>query len=133
MLKERVKKLEENINTLGEFSQRFTLEDVKKDKVIQWALKYGVYLCATGIGELACGIVDEKGLGNAKNYKECIAILGDNQILDKSLAEKLISVVGVRDILKRPYIDLDLEKLYSFLDKKDIYYEFVSSLKRNLK
>lgn len=133
MLKERVKKLEESINTLNEFAQRFTLEEVKRDKIVQWALKYGVYLCTTGIGELACGIVDEKGLGNAKNYKECIAILSDNQILNKSLAEKLISIIGVRDILKRPYLDVDLEKLYSLIDKKEIYYEFVNSLKENLK
>jgi len=117
VIRDRVKKLEENITILEDFKNRYSLENVKKDKIIQWALKYGLYLCITGIGEIACGIVNERNLGNAKNYKECIAILGDNDILDRMSAEKLINYVNIRDMLKRPYIDVDLEKLYSFTEK----------------
>lgn len=133
MFKERLKKLEESLNLLKEFYNNYKLEDVKKDKILQWALKYGIYLWFTGVGEVACGVVDEKKLGNAKNYKECIAILGDNNILDKFLAEKLISIIGIRDLLKRPFIEIDLEKLYTLIEKEEIYQGFITSLKENLK
>ncbi|ACI19219.1 DUF86 domain-containing protein [Dictyoglomus thermophilum] len=129
VIRDRVKKLEENITILEDFKNRYSLENVKKDKIIQWALKYGLYLCITGIGEIACGIVNERNLGNAKNYKECIAILGDNDILDRMSAEKLINYVNIRDMLKRPYIDVDLEKLYSFTEKLDFFRDFVSKVK----
>ncbi len=129
VVKDRVIKLEENISILEEFKKKYSLEDIKKDKIIQWALKYGVYLCITGIGEIACGIVDEKNLGDAKNYKECIAILGDSNILDRTSTEKLISYVNIRDMLKRPYIDVDLEKLYLFIEKLDLFREFISRIK----
>lgn len=129
VIRDRVKKLEENISILEDFKNRYSLENVKKDKIIQWALKYGIYLCITGIGEIACGIVDERNLGNAKNYKECIAILGDNDILDRMSAEKLINYVNIRDMLKRPYIDVDLEKLYSFTEKLDLFRDFVGKVK----
>lgn len=129
VVKDRVVKLQENIDTLEEFKKKYSLENIKRDKIIQWALKYGIYLCITGIGEIACGIVDERNLGNAKNYKECIAILGDNNILDKSSAEKLISYINIRDILKRPYIDVDLEKLYLFTEKLDLFRDFIGKIK----
>ena len=129
VIRDRVKKLEENINILEDFKNRYSLENVKEDKIIQWALKYGIYLCITGIGEIACGIVDERNLGNAKNYKECIAILGDNNILDRISAEKLINYVNVRDMLKRPYIDVDLDKLYSFTEKLELFRDFIGKVK----
>ncbi|MGC9002454.1 MAG: DUF86 domain-containing protein [Dictyoglomus sp.] len=129
IVKDRVKKLEEIINTLEELKNRFSLEDIKRNKIIQWALKYGIYLCITGIGEIACGIIDERKLGNAKNYKECIALLGDNNILDKSSVEKLISYINIREMLKRSYIDVDLEKLYLLTEKLDFFKDLISKFK----
>ncbi|MGB9768226.1 MULTISPECIES: DUF86 domain-containing protein [Dictyoglomus] len=129
IVKDRVKKLEEIINTLEELKNRFSLEDIKRNKITQWALKYGIYLCITGIGEIACGIIDERKLGNAKNYKECIALLGDNNILDKSSVEKLISYINIREMLKRSYIDVDLEKLYLLTEKLDFFKDLISKVK----
>ncbi|MGB9788466.1 MAG: DUF86 domain-containing protein [Dictyoglomus turgidum] len=129
IVKDRVKKLEEISNTLEELKNRFSLEDIKRNKIIQWALKYGIYLCITGIGEIACGIIDERKLGNAKNYKECIALLGDNNILDKSSVEKLISYINIREMLKRSYIDVDLEKLYLLTEKLDFFKDLISKVK----
>ncbi|MCX7845283.1 MAG: DUF86 domain-containing protein [Dictyoglomaceae bacterium] len=128
-MKDRLKKLEENVKVLREFAERYKLEDIKKDRIMQWALKYGIYSCITGIGEISCGIIIEKNLGSYKNYKDCLAILGDNNILDKFLVEKLIKIINIRDILKKPYLEIDLENLYDLLEKIELYNEFISSIK----
>ncbi|MEN2984603.1 MAG: HepT-like ribonuclease domain-containing protein [Dictyoglomaceae bacterium] len=128
-MKDRIKKLEENIKVLREFAERYKLEDIKRDKIIQWALKYGIYSCITGIGEISCGVIIEKNLGSYRNYKDCLAILGDNNILDKFLVERLIKMLSIKDLLKKPYLEIDLKNLYDLLENLEIYNEFISSIK----
>jgi hypothetical protein len=40
---ERVEQLEENIANLKIFQKKFTIEDIKNNKLDEWALRYGIF------------------------------------------------------------------------------------------
>jgi len=61
-------------------------------------------------------------------FKECIAMLGDMKILDRIIVEKLMELMKYRDLLKRPYIEIDILKLYSLLERLDLVKEFIDRI-----
>uniref|UniRef100_A0A7C3WWR8 DUF86 domain-containing protein n=1 Tax=Dictyoglomus turgidum TaxID=513050 RepID=A0A7C3WWR8_9BACT len=128
MIKERIKKLNETLEILEYMKNNFDMDELKLDKIKQYALKYGIYLCITGIGEIACAYLNEIGIENISNFKECIAMLGEMKILDRFLVERLMELMKYRDLLKRPYIEIDILKLYSLLERLDLFKEFIDKI-----
>jgi uncharacterized protein YutE (UPF0331/DUF86 family) len=125
MLKEKIKRLEENLVTLEEFRKNISLDDLLKDKVKQWALRYGILECIQEIIDISCALVSSNNLGNPKNYRECIEILIKNGYISEELGKRLISMVGLRNLLVHEYIKIDLSRLYEFLNNLNNFREFI--------
>jgi len=68
MIKERIKKLNETLEVLEYMKKNFDINELKLDKIKQYALKYGIYLSITGIGEIACAYLNEKGIESVSNF-----------------------------------------------------------------
>jgi len=125
MLKEKIKRLEENLVTLEEFRKNTSLDDLLRDKIKQWALRYGILECIQEIIDISCVLVSSNNLGNPKNYRECIEILIKNGYISKELGKRLISMVGLRNLLLHEYIKIDLFRLYEFLNNLNNFREFI--------
>jgi uncharacterized protein YutE (UPF0331/DUF86 family) len=125
MLKEKIKRLEENLVTLEEFRKNTSLDDLLRDKIKQWALRYGILECIQEIIDISCALVSSNNLGNPKNYRECIEILIKNGYISEELGKRLISMVGLRNLLVHEYIKIDLSRLYEFLNNLNNFREFI--------
>jgi len=125
MLKEKIKRLEENLIILEEFRKNTPLDDLLRDKIKQWALRYGILECIQEIIDISCVLVSINNLGNPKNYRECIEILVKNGYISEELGKRLISMVGLRNLLVHEYIKIDLSRLYEFLNNIDNFREFI--------
>lgn len=125
MLKEKIKRLEENLVTLEEFRKNISLDDLLRDNIKQWALRYGILECIQEIIDISCALVSINNLGNPKNYRECIEILIKNGYISEELGKRLISMVGLRNLLVHEYIKIDLSRLYEFLNNIDDFREFI--------
>jgi uncharacterized protein YutE (UPF0331/DUF86 family) len=125
MLKEKIKRLEENLVTLEEFRKNTSLDDLLRDKIKQWALKYGILDCIQEIIDISCVLVSSNNLGNPKNYRECVEILIKNGYISEELGKRLISMVGLRNLLVHEYIKIDLSRLYEFLNNLNDFREFI--------
>jgi uncharacterized protein YutE (UPF0331/DUF86 family) len=125
MLKEKIKRLEENLVTLEEFRKNTSLDDLLRDKIKQWALRYGILECIQEIIDISCALVSSNNLGNPKNYRECIDILIKNGYISEELGKRLISMVGLRNLLVHEYIKIDLSRLYEFLNNLNDFREFI--------
>jgi uncharacterized protein YutE (UPF0331/DUF86 family) len=125
MLKEKIKRLEENLVTLEEFRKNTSLDDLLRDKIKQWALRYGILECIQEIIDISCALVSSNNLGNPKNYRECVEILIKNGYISEELGKRLISMVGLRNLLVHEYLKIDLSRLYEFLNNLNDFREFI--------
>lgn len=125
---ERLKLLEDNVKELLEFKNKFSLGDVLSDKSREWALRYGFLETIQIVIDVACHVVSKYNLGNPVIYSECVDILKDYKYIDESLAVKLNSMIGLRNILVHEYITIEREKLYGLLDQVGDFKEFAGKI-----
>ena len=59
-------------------------------------------------------------------------LLVKNKYLSKGLSKKVISMVGLRNILVHEYVAVDDEKLYHFLEYLNDFIAFVQEIRENL-
>ena len=116
MIKDKLKRLEDNLRVLNGFKNKYSLEDVKGNKVDEWGLRYGLLESIQIIIDLACSYVAEKNLGMPENYSDCITLLVSNKYLNKNLGKRITKMVGLRNLLVHEYGIIDIKKLYEYLD-----------------
>jgi len=126
---ERITKLEENVAELVLFKKNHSLEELKKNKTAGWALRYGLLESIQIIIDISCHLVSKYNLGNPETYSECIELLKKFNYIDENLEEKLIGMVGLRNLLAHEYTAIKIEKLYLLLDKLDDINMFITRIK----
>ena len=130
MITDKLKRLEENLRVLNDFKGKYSLEDLLANKVDEWALRYGLLECIQIIIDVSCSFVAEKNLGIPKNYSECILLIVSNNYLNKDLGERIIKMVGLRNLLVHEYGIIDLNKLYEYLNHLDDIRDFAIAISR---
>ena len=130
MINDKLKRLEENLRVLNDFKGKYSLEDLLANKVDEWALRYGLLECIQIIIDVSCSFIAEKNLGIPKNYSECILIIVSNKYLDKDLGERIIKMVGLRNLFVHEYGIIDLNKLYEYLNHLDDIRDFAIAISR---
>ena len=128
MKSDKLKRLEENLIILTSIRDNFSLDDIKNDKVDEWGLRYGLFESIQIIIDLACSIVSEKNLGIPKNYSDCIRLLNKNNYLDQGLSSRILSMIGLRNLLVHEYGIIDVEKLYEYLDHLQDIKDFAAAV-----
>lgn len=70
--------------------------------------------CVIEIGEI---IISKEGFRRPEKYRDIILILGENGILPERFAKKFEKAIGFRNVLVHHYAEVDLNKLYEYLQK----------------
>jgi len=128
-LLQRLENLEENIATLNTFKQKFTIEDVKTNKIDEWSLRYGIFESIQIVIDIACHLSNRYNLGSAKTYTECIENLLQQNYIDEKLAKSMISAIELRNLLIYEYVKIEIEQLYDFLELTDDFSMFIFQVK----
>ncbi len=126
---DKLNRLEENLKTLTSIKNNYTIDDIISDKVDEWGLRYGLFESIQIIIDLACHIVAEKNLGTPKNFSECITFLVSNSYIKPGLGEKLIPMIGLRNLLIHEYGIIDVERLFEYLDLLNDINDFIYSVR----
>jgi uncharacterized protein YutE (UPF0331/DUF86 family) len=128
-LLQRLENLEENIATLKTLKKRFSISDIKENKLDEWSLRYGIFESIQIIIDISCHISSKYNLGSAKTYVECIENLQKQNYLNKKLSKNIISAIGLRNLLIHEYVKIDIEQLYDFLNFTDDFSQFIKDIK----
>lgn len=126
---ERLEQLERNVAELEKFKSEITIEVLKNDVQKQWVLRYGLFESIQIVIDLACHLSSYYNLGNPKTYSECIELLIDNKYLSADLGEKLVNMVGLRNLLAHEYITVDIERLFELLENLGDFICFAEEIK----
>lgn len=128
MMNEKLKRLEDNLFILSKFKTDYTVEKISLDKVDEWGLRYGIFESIQIVIDLACSLVAEKNLGIPKNYSDCILLLVSNNYIDKLLGSRLVSMVGLRNLIVHEYGIIDVQRLFEYLDHIQDIKDFVYAI-----
>lgn len=128
MKTDKLNRLEDNLKILRSIKDDYSLEDMMADKVDEWGLRYGLFESIQIIIDLACHIAAEKNLGVPKNYSDCISLLISNKYLKQDLGKKIISMIGLRNLLIHEYGIIEIEKLWEYLNYLDDIEHFIYAI-----
>lgn len=131
-LLQKLKLLEENISILENIKNDLKLEDISANKRYEWELRYGLFESIQIMIDISCKIASHYNLGNPKNYRECIELMGKFNFLNITQVKKYISMIGLRNLLIHEYATIDSEKLYAFLESIDDFKSFIEEIKTHV-
>jgi len=132
-LLEKLKHLELNVKTLAEMKDTLTFEEIEQNKRYEWEIRYGLFESIQIVIDISCKIVLTYNLGNPKEYKGCIQLLQKHRYLSKELSKKVISMVGLRNLLVHEYVQIDNKKLYEYLNFLDDFITFANEIATQLR
>jgi uncharacterized protein YutE (UPF0331/DUF86 family) len=128
-LLEKLKSLEENVKILKEIRNSVTKEELKLNKRYEWEIRYGLFESIQIVIDISCKISSTYNLGNPKSYKECVELLAKHKYISQKMLPKLVSMIGLRNLLVHEYVEIDNDKLYQFLDFLGDFISFVDEIK----
>ncbi len=128
MVHERLKRLEHHIRSLEAFRHRYTREAIATDEHIQWGLCYGLFEAIQMVINIACHLVSARNLGTPSTYGECVDLLETYEYVDADMAQRLRSMIGLRNILIHEYVRVDIDKLVDYLDHLDEFRAFLKAV-----
>ena len=126
---ERLNQLEKNIVELEKFHKENKLTEIKENLQLQWILRYGLFESIQIVIDISCHLVTKYNLGNPKTYGECVEILRKEDYLQVSVADKLIGMIGLRNLLIHEYVEVDIKKLYNLLNSLNDFNSFAEEVK----
>lgn len=91
------------------------LEAFRNDPDLQDIVLHNLQLAIQGGIDLGSHIISDEGWGVAGSLTEIFYILQDKGVIRPELTEKMVSMVGFRNILIHEYADVNLDIVYSIL------------------
>jgi uncharacterized protein YutE (UPF0331/DUF86 family) len=106
--------LEGYVQRLQVFRQR-TLDDVRNDVGLAWAIEHGLQLSIQCIIDLCYYLVAELRLGAPATSSDAIELLRDAGVFPADFARTLVSMVRFRNVLVHVYAQVDVDRVYENL------------------
>lgn len=115
-MRQRLQKLEQYISEL-EKQQPITLEKFKTDFTRQLAVERAFQAAIESCTDIAAHLVSVYQLGHPQESRDVYQFLIDTGYLDRPFGEAMMAMVGFRNRLVHLYWDVDVEKLYQYLQE----------------
>ena len=106
------------------------LDDIFIQDVFVLNIQRAVQACI----DASNSIIAEKGLKLPITYKESFQLLQKNRIIEKDLAEKMSSMVGLRNIAVNDYQQINVEILKSIITRHlTVFKDYISKIYKYVK
>jgi uncharacterized protein YutE (UPF0331/DUF86 family) len=115
-IRQRLQKLEQYINEL-EKQQSITLEAFRSDFTRQLAVERAFQAAIEGCTDIAAHIVSVYQLGHPNESRDVFKFLIEAGYLEQDFGQAMMAMIGLRNRLVHLYWDIDVEKLYQYLQE----------------
>lgn len=111
-----------------------SLDAFLEDDISQLAIERCLQLSAQAMADIGSHLIANSGWSVPNTYSEIIVVLANKKILEKSLAKRLESFMGLRNILVHSYLDINEELLYNEMKENlDDLLKFKSAIEKYIK
>ena len=92
--------------------KKYSREEIENDLNIKGALERYLYLAAQATIDLAEAVIAYKKFRKPTTHGESFHILNEEEIISQDLAEKMIGMVGFRNIVAHDYEKINYDLVY---------------------
>lgn len=128
-MRDKLERLEENLTLLKKIRLDYSLAQIENSKGMQWEIRYGLLETIQIVIDVACHLCAQNNLGSPENYGDCVRKLLQFKYLPNELGDKLLSAIGLRNLLIHQYAVIKTDLLFSFLNEINVFQEFVYAIK----
>ncbi|MBM4136508.1 MAG: DUF86 domain-containing protein [Nitrospira sp.] len=118
-----IKAIENKISSARKYSailkryRGFAKEKICNNTDIRGAVERYLYLEAQSVIDLAEAVIAHNDFRKPTTMSEAFYILNEEKIISKKLTEKLVRMVGFRNVLAHDYEDIDYDIVYKVLQE----------------
>ena len=121
----RLDHLEECLDELSGIKLESADELMKRENfMIRRTVERCLYLAIQDLLDIGAHIISAQGLGVPADYRDVIAILGNNEVIPSEFAKRIEGMAGFRSILEHDYVRLDLQKVFENFQRLDDFRQF---------
>ena len=95
--------------------KKYSLKQIKEDHILQGAVLHYLQLSIESMLDIGELVISELRLPRPEIGRDVFFILAKSKIFSLRFAEKIASMVGMRNIIVHEYDDVDLPKVYDCL------------------
>jgi uncharacterized protein YutE (UPF0331/DUF86 family) len=110
----KISRVRNNLSRLRE-KEKISLKSFKEDLDIQDIVLHNLQLAIQGCIDIGSHIISDEGWGIAGSLSEIFYILQEKGVIRGDLTEKMVSVVGFRNILIHEYDEINLNIVHDIL------------------
>jgi uncharacterized protein YutE (UPF0331/DUF86 family) len=92
--------------------ETMTEEQYLKDNLLQGAIERNLQIIAQAIIDICTHLVAHNHWGSPKSYTGAVTIVANHKVIDSALADRLIHLVKLRNILVHLYLKIDQKIVY---------------------
>jgi uncharacterized protein YutE (UPF0331/DUF86 family) len=118
-----IKAIENKISSVRKYSsilkryKGFSKEKIQKNIDIRGAVERYLYLEAQAVIDLAEAVIAHNDFRKPSTMSDAFYILNEEKIIPVKLTEKLVRMVGFRNVLAHDYEDIDYDIVYKVLQE----------------
>jgi uncharacterized protein YutE (UPF0331/DUF86 family) len=131
-MRKRLERLEENLRVLESLRESRTAEEINSLRDVQWSIRYGLMESIQIVIDVSCHLCGKFNLGSPENYGDCVTKIASGGYIPAVLAPRILSIIGLRNLLIHEYTVIDSRRLYDFLGDLGVFREFISSVAKVL-
>lgn len=122
LIEEKIDVVERNLQFLKSYAKMEEKEFIESYKDVQ-AVKFSLLESIEACIDIAGYLIAEKGFKRPESYAEVFLILGEEELLDYPLTEKLSDMARFRNFLVHRYGEVDNKRVLNFIKENlgDIY------------
>lgn len=112
----KISRVRNNLSRLRS-KETISLRSLKENLDIRDIVLHNLQLAIQGCIDIGSHIISDEGWGVVGSFSEIFYTLREKGVIDSELSEKMISMIGFRNILIHEYDDLNLNIVYDILQK----------------
>jgi len=98
--------------------KKYSKDEIQNDKTIKGAVERYLYLASQATIDLSEAVISYKGFRKPTSMSESFSILNEEKIIPLELTNKMIGMVGFRNVVTHDYDQIDYDIVYDVLQNK---------------
>jgi len=95
-----------------------SLDTLRNDIDLQDSVLHNLQLAIQGCIDIGSHIISDEGWGIAGSLGDILYTLRDRNVIEAELTERLVSMIGFRNILIHEYDDINIDIVYDVLQNR---------------
>jgi uncharacterized protein YutE (UPF0331/DUF86 family) len=113
----KITNIRQNLSRLKS-KENISLDTLKNDLDAQDIVLHNLQLAIQGCIDIGSHIISDEGWGVAASINEIIHILHGKGVIKADLREKMVAMIGFRNILVHEYEEVSLDVVYNILHNR---------------